>query len=195
MEINVDHFLLLLKYRCIIIGGRNLRIKIINNYKPSSHIVISLVDAFNTIQKKSRSKYLNAARCVLSQSIMNKSTRAHRLLKPTSKLVGLDTKALHRYCSRREQLNSGETNAWSFVGRLPCSDMNLIDAVKGLVQEFLHDNCRPSSNQKYVLKLRMGSRDHEPHIKHFLDMTQTELYERFRHEYNELNLGQRSFEK
>ena len=41
----------------------------------------------------------------------------------------------------------------------------------------------------------MGSRDHEPHIKHFLDMTQTELYERFRHEHNELNLGQRSFEK
>ena len=41
----------------------------------------------------------------------------------------------------------------------------------------------------------MGSRDHEPHIKHFLDMTQTELYERFRHEDNELNLGQRSFKK
>ena len=41
----------------------------------------------------------------------------------------------------------------------------------------------------------MGSRDREPHIKHFHDMTQIELYERFRHEYNELNLGQLSFEK
>ena len=67
--------------------------------------------------------------------------------------------------------------------------MKLIDAVKGLVQEFWCDNTRPSSNQKYVLKLRRGSTDHEPHIKHFLDMTQTKLYERFRHEHNELNLG------
>ena len=67
--------------------------------------------------------------------------------------------------------------------------------VKGLVQELWRDNSIPSSNQKDVLKLRMGSRDREPHIKHFLDMTQIELYERFRHEHDELNLGQRAFEK
>ena len=132
---------------------------------------------------------------MLSQSIVNKSTRALRLLKPTSKLVGLDIKALRRYCSRREQLDFGETDVWSFVGRLPRSDMKLIDAVKGLVQEFWRDNSRPSSNQKDVLKLRMGSRDREPYIKHFLDMTQKKIYETFRHEHNELNLGQRSFEK
>ena len=47
--------------------------------------------------------------------------------------------------------------------------MKLIDVVKGLVQEFWRDNSRPSSNQKDVLKLRMGSRDHEPHTKKFLD--------------------------
>ena len=112
---------------------------------------------------------------------MKKSTRALLLLKPTSQLVGLDIKALHRYCSRRAQLDSGETDVWCFV--------------KGLVQEFWHDNSRPSSNKKYVLKLRRGSRDHEPYIKHFLDMTQIELYERFRYEHYELNLVQRSFEK
>ena len=78
---------------------------------------------------------------------------------------------------------------WAFIGRLPHSDMKLIEAIKGLVQEYWHDNSRPSSNQKYVVKLRKGSRDHEPHIKHFLDMTQTELYERFRIAYSELNLG------
>ena len=109
---------------------------------------------------------------------MNKSTQALRLLKPTSKLVGLDIKAIRRYCSRREQLDSGETDVWSFVGRLPCSN-----------------NSIPSSNQKDVLKLRRGWRECEPQIKHFLDMKQTKLYERFRHEHNELNLGQRYFEK
>ena len=118
----------------------------INSYEPSSDGVRSLVDAFSTIGKKSCSNYHNAGHRVLSQSILNKITRALRLLKPTSKLVGLDIKAFRRYFSRREQLDSGETNVWSFVGRLPRSDMNLIDAVKGLVQEFWHDNSRPSSN-------------------------------------------------
>ena len=62
---------------------------------------------------------------------------------------------------------------WAFTGKLPRFDMKLIDAVKGLVQEFWHDNNRPSSNEKDVAKLRKGSRDREQHIKHFLDMTQT----------------------
>ena len=109
---------------------RNLRIKMINSSEPSSHIGRSLVDAFSTIGKKSHSKDHNAAHRVLSQSIVKKSTRALHLLKPTSKLVGLDIKELRRYCSRREQLDSGETNVWSFVGRFPCSDMKLIDAVR-----------------------------------------------------------------
>ena len=88
-----------------------------------------------------------------------------------------------------------QIDMWAFTGRLPRFDMKLIEAVKGLVQEYWHDNSRPSSNQKDVVKLRKGSRDREPHIKHFLDMTQTKLYERLRRAHTELNLGQRSFEK
>ena len=84
---------------------------------------------------------------------------------------------------------------WAFTGRLPHSDMKLIEAVKELVQEYWHDNSRPSSNQKDVVKLRKGSRDREPHIKHFIDMTQIELYERFKRAHTELNLGQIYFEK
>ena len=61
---------------------------------------------------------------------------------------------------------------WAFNGRLPHSDMKLIEVVKGLVQEYWHDKSRPSSNQKDVVKLRKDSRDREPHIKDFLDMTQ-----------------------
>ena len=73
--------------------------------------------------------------------------------------------------------------------------MKLIDAVKELVQKFWHDHTRPISNQRDVLKLRKGSTECEPHVKHFLDTTQTKLYERFRNEHTQLNLGQRSFEK
>jgi hypothetical protein len=84
---------------------------------------------------------------------------------------------------------------WAFTGRLPHFVMKLIGAVKGLVHDFWHVNTRPSSNQKYILKLRRGFRDCEPHVKHFLDITHTKLYERFRTIHSALNLGQRSFHK
>ena len=79
----------LLKSRSMTVVRKNLRIKMINSSEPSSYVVRSLVDAFSNIGKKYHSKDRNAARCVLSQSIMNKSTRALHLLKPTSKLVQL----------------------------------------------------------------------------------------------------------
>ena len=152
---------------------RNLRINMINSSEPSSHIVRSLVDAFSTLGNKFHSKDCNEACCALSQSILNKRTRYLLLIKPTSKLVHLDIKTVCRYCSRREQLDSGQIDFWAFIGRLSCSDMKLIHAVKGLVQYFLLDNSRPSSNKKDVLKLRSESRDQYPHIKHFPDMKQT----------------------
>ena len=81
---------------------------------------------------------------------------------------------LQKYSIIRDSLDTScQTDMWAFTGRLPHSDMNLIEVVKGLVQEYWHDNSRPSSNQKDVVKLRKGSRDREPHIKHFLEMTQT----------------------
>ena len=92
-------FFSLVKSRSMIVVRINLRIKMINSYEPSSHIVISLVYAFSTIGNKSHSKDHNASRCMFSQSIKNKRTRSLQLLKPTSKLVNLDIKTLHRYCS------------------------------------------------------------------------------------------------
>ena len=69
---------------------------------------------------------------------------------------------------------------WAFSGRLPCKDLNLVEAVKGLVQAFWNDNTRPSSNTMDVLKQCKCSRNHELHIIHYLDMTQTHLYEMFK---------------
>src|SRR5882757_8816441 len=48
-------FILLLKSRSMIVVRRNLRIKTINSFEASSHVVKILVDAFSTIGKKSRS--------------------------------------------------------------------------------------------------------------------------------------------
>ena len=145
----------------------------VNNSEPSSHIVKNLVDAFSKIGKKNHSKDRNAARQVLSQAIVNKNTRVLRLLKPTSKLVKLNVKTIRKYSIKREHLDrTNQTYFWAFIGRLPRSNIKLVDAVKGLVQSFWHDNNRPSSNRRDVLKFRRGSKDHEPHIKHLLDTKQ-----------------------
>ena len=86
-------------------------------------------------------------------------------------------------------------NLRAFSGRLPRKDMKLVEVVKGLVHAFWHDNTRPSSNRRDVLKHCKGSRNHEPHIKNYFDMTQTQLYEMFKFSPLELRLGQRYFEK
>jgi hypothetical protein len=117
-------------------------------------------------------------------------------LQQTSHLMKCNFKTLRKYSHRQDSLDiGGPTDLWAFIGRLPHSGMKLIGAVKGLVQDFWHENIRPSSNQKYVLKLRRGSRDREPHIKHFLDITQIKLYEIFKTIHSALNLAQRSFHK
>ena len=48
--------------------------------------------------------------------------------------------------------------------------MNLIEVVKELVKKLEHENIKPSSYQKYVIKLR-SSMNREPHIKHLINMT------------------------
>jgi len=189
-------FLALLKSHCLAHVRIILGIKVVKSSEANNHVVRNLQSAFNLIGKTSRTKDFNVARCVLSESIVDKSTRQRRLLSHTCKIFKVDRKTLQKYSAIREKLETpGQKDCWAFVGRLPRSDMKLIDAVKELVQKFWHDNTRPSSNQRDVLKLRKGVRGGEPHVKHFLDTTQTELYERFKNEHTQLNLGQRSFEK
>ena len=84
---------------------KSLGIKMINTSGPSSHIIKSLVYAFGKIGKNTRSKDHNAACHVLSQAIVNKNTRVLHFLNPTSKLVNLNVKILHRYSIRREHLD------------------------------------------------------------------------------------------
>ena len=118
------------------------------------------------------------ARCVLDESIVCISTRQHHLLKCTSQIVHLHPKTLKKYLVRRDNLDvEGQMETlWPFSGRLPCKDMKLVEAMKGLVQTFWHDNTRPSSNTKDVLKHCRGSRNTKTHVKNYLDMTQTQLF-------------------
>ena len=85
--------------------------------------------------------------------------------------------------------------SWAFSHRPPQKYMKLLEVVKGLVHTFWHDNTRPYSNTKGVLKHCRGSMNNEPHVKHYLEMTQTQLLKMFKVSHVEIRLEQRSFEK
>ena len=84
---------------------------------------------------------------------------------------------------------------WAFSGRFPHKDMKLVKAVKGLVHTFWKDYTRPYSNTKDVSKCCRGSMNNEPHVKHYHDMTQTQLFKMFKTSHVELRLKQIYFEK
>ena len=67
----------------------------------------------------------------LSQVIVNKKTRVLHFLKPTSKLVNLNVKTLHRYSIRREHLDTtAQIDLWAFISWFPCRDMKLVYALR-----------------------------------------------------------------
>jgi len=151
---------------------RILRIKIVKSVEISHDIVQNFVDDFQRIGKNSLSKDHNASQHVFSKLVVSKMKRKHLFLQETYHLLKYNAKNIRNYSHRQDSLDTGSpTYLWEFSRRLPRFDMNLVGEVKGLVQDFLHENTRPSSNQMDVLKLRRGSRDCESHIKKYLEIT------------------------
>lgn len=117
--------------------------------------------------------------------------------------LNIHRKTLQRAMKRRKSIEIDLVNqCWSFSSRLPRSDRKLTNEIKIIIENFLHDHTRVSPNIKDVLeeKKSLGSKDYKPeHAKHFLDMTQTQLYNKFVNDkvlspFN-ISVSQRSFEK
>ena len=109
----------------------------------------------------------------------------------------MNRKTLERAIRRRVNFECDPTNIlWTSSGRLLRCDMKLTGEVKSLVETFWHDNTRVSPNSRDVLKLRVGSKKCDPHPKHLLDMTQTELFKKcVDGKVLTITISQRSFEK
>ena len=90
------------------------------------------------------------ARHVLAESIICRSTRQCRLLKCTSQFVPSHTNTFKKYSVRREShdLEEQKETLWAFSSRFPRKDMKLVEAVKGLVPTFWHDNTRNFLTQR-----------------------------------------------
>ena len=66
--------------------------------------------------------------------------------------------------------------------------------MRTLIEDYWKNNTRPSPNQKDVVRRRIGSRNREPHPKHFLDTTQTQFFHKFQNDYPQISISQRFFE-
>ena len=78
---------------------------------------------------------------------------------------------------RLEDLTKNEL--WAFSSRLPRKDKEISEALKSLIEDFWKNNTRVSPNQRDVVRRRIGSQNCDPHVKHFLDSTQTQLFAKF----------------
>ena len=78
----------------------------VRSSEANNHIVRNLQSAFNAIGKMSRTKDLCAARRVLSESVVSKSTRKRRLLSHTSHILKLNRKIIKKYSIIRENLET-----------------------------------------------------------------------------------------
>ena len=71
-------------------------------------------------------------------------------------------------CERLEDPTKNEL--WKFSGRLPWKDKEISEALKSLIKYFWKNNTHVYPNQRDIIS-RIGSRNHDPHAKHFLDST------------------------
>lgn len=171
--------------------------------EPLKQVISTVASAMDSIGKKSRSKDKNAARRAITTALVNRSTAKKRMIGNLSGYLNIHRKTLQRAMKRRKSIEIDPINqCWSFSGRLPRSDRKLTNEIKIIIEKFWHDHTRVSPNIKDVLKEKksLGSKDYKPeHAKHFLDMTQTQLYNKFVNDkvlsaFN-ISVSQRSFEK
>ena len=86
----------------------------------------------------------------------------------------ISRKNLSKAIQRRQRIEGTNSNElWEFSWRLPRKDKKVVEALRTIIEEYWKNNTRPSLNQRDVVRRRIGSRNCEPHPKHFLDTTQT----------------------
>ena len=105
---------------CLVVVRKILGIKMVISSEANNHIVRNLQSTINAIGKTSRTKDLCAARHVLSESVVSKSTWQHRLLSHTSHILKLNRKNVKKYSVIRENIHTlcGKY-CWNFFIRLP----------------------------------------------------------------------------
>lgn len=107
---------------------------------------------------------------------MNKA----QLMRKTIKILKIGRGTLRRAMLTRERLEDPTKNELrTLSGRLPKKYKKISKALKSLIEDFWKSNTHVSRNQRDVVRRRISSQNCDPHVKHFLDSTQTQFFAKF----------------
>ena len=120
-------------------------------------IVRNLFDVYQSIGSKARSKDANTSQGVLTSTIVEKEMEKSCMIRKISKSLRISRTMLVKALERQEIIeDSKNTYFCSFQGRLPCKDKYIVDALRILIENLWCDNTRALTNQRDVVKRRIG---------------------------------------
>jgi hypothetical protein len=112
-----------------------------------------------------------------------------------SDLLNVSRRTVQRYIRKRNMLDENIQKNWVNICRLPRKD-KISEDVKRQVIEYWTAHSRVSSNRRDTIQMKDEETGMKTaHPKHFIDTTQSELFESFKQEFSDVKICQRMFEK
>ena len=152
--------------------------------KVKQNVAENIAGAIKSIGK-SRKRDTSAARRIIQTAIISSSTRKARLTTRIARVIGTSRKTLYKYNKFRLRIDENDELAcWAIICRQPYKD-RLGENVKAMIHEYWVANSRVSPNARDVIRRRISRNQYESHPKHILEMTQIELFNKYKDEHKE----------
>ena len=165
----------------------------VDNRKSHAHninktIVENLQNAYNKIGNTTRGGDLSNARRALMTTISSRKLTHRKQVRAISDVLHISRRTIQRYIKRRNMLDDSIENNWVNICRVPRKD-RIFEDVKRQVIEFWSTHSRVSSNRCDTIQIKdqeTGAKIEHP--KHFIDITQSELFQIFKQEFSNVKI-------
>ncbi|KAH9308100.1 hypothetical protein KI387_036011, partial [Taxus chinensis] len=165
-----------------------------NSKRVEEEFVGNVFKGISSLGTKTRSVDKSISRRAILTSVVSEETTKNRHVTTFAKALGLSRKTVSRYAKRRKTLDDSTMEGnWALMCRNPHSD-KIEDNIVKIVSDFWTERTHPSSNVRDVLKHKVTRNNYDEYIKHWLEITQHEMYIKFTEENSDVKIGQRMFE-
>ena len=151
-------------------------------------IVENLQNAYNKIDNTTRGGDLSNAHRALMTTISSRKLTHRKQVRAISNVLHISRRTVQRYIKRRNMLDDNIENNWVNICRVPQKD-RIFEDVKRQVIEFWSTHSRVSSNRRDTIQIKdqeTGAKIEHP--KHFIDITQSELFQTFKEEFSNVKI-------
>ena len=110
-----------------------------------------------------------------------------------TRVIGTLRKTLYKYNKFRLQIDANDELAcWAIICRKTYKD-RVGESVKAMMHEYWVENFCVSQNARDVIRCRISRNKYEIYPKHILEMTQIQLFNKFKDEHSQLNMSINTF--